>query len=316
MKRTLALLLIIVIAASCMTACKDKKNTDNSGSLGDAQKVDVSKESPDSYFTWREDPVTFENTTIITGLTEEGLKQKSLVIPEKCTEISYSGVFKDSDKLETLAFAGGDTAICDNQFTSIESLKTVVLPGNLTTIPDMCFALSGVESVQVPATVTTIEQRAFSNCKSLKSIDLSKTSITTISSYSFNGCDTLESVKLPDSVKLIEDDAFKFCKQLKDINFPVGLEEIQDEAFRYCDSLQSVTLPESLISVGSRTFGECPALAEIYLPETLQVIPIDAFYKIALMEGFVQLTVYVKEGSFADTNYQDYFDGSMKKDFY
>ena len=206
MKRTLALLLIIVIAASCMTACKDKKNTDNSGSLGDAQKVDVSKESPDSYFTWREDPVTFENTTIITGLTEEGLKQKSLVIPEKCTELSYSGVFKDSDKLETLAFAGGDTAICDNQFASIESLKTVVLPGNLTTIPDMCFSMSGVESVQVPATVTTIEQSAFSFCKSLKSIDLSKTSITTISSGSFSGC-ALECVKLPDSDKLIDDSA-------------------------------------------------------------------------------------------------------------
>ncbi|HHT76853.1 MAG TPA: hypothetical protein GXZ67_03040, partial [Clostridiaceae bacterium] len=63
-------------------------------------------------------------------------------------------------------------------------------------------------------------------------------------------------------------------------------------------------------------FAECPALAEIYLPETLQVIPIDAFYKMAAMEGFVQLTVYVKEGSFADTNFQDYYDGSMKKDFY
>ena len=48
----------------------------------------------------------------------------------------------------------------------------------------------------------------------------------------------------------------------------------------------------------------------------MEEIKNDALYKIALMEGYVQLTVYVKEGSFADTNYDDYYDGSMKKDFY
>ena len=314
MKRTLALLLIIVIAASCMTACKDKKNTDNSGSSGDVLEIDVTKESPDSYFKWRLDPVTYEDSTIIEGLTEEGLKQKTLVFPKKCTEIKRKAL-EESSVLETVAFANDDIQI-DNLFSRNISIKTIVLPGKLTTIPETFFSGSGVESVLVPATVTTIEKDAFSYCESLKSIDLSKTAITTISLGSFTGCEALESVKLPDSVKVIEENAFKYCTLLKDINFPVGLEDIKDEAFRYCKNLKSVTLPESLVSVGSRTFAECPALAEIYLPETLQVIPIDAFYKMAAMEGFVQLTVYVKEGSFADTNYQDYFDGSMKKDFY
>lgn len=318
MKRILAFLLMIVITASCMAACKDKKTSENSGGSGAAQKVDVSKESPDNYFIWGFGPESSEDSTIIGGLTEEGLMQKSIVIPAKCTELG-SSAFHGADKLETIAFAGGDTIIQDNQFAGLAgmaSLKTVVLPGNLVTIPDKCFSGSMVESVQVPASVTTIEQKAFAGCVNLKSIDLSQTSITTISYNAFGRCESLESVVLPDTVKIIEENAFDLCKSLKDINFPVGLEDIKNEAFRFCDSLQSVTLPESLVSVGSRAFGECPALEKAYLPATLQVIANDAFYKIALMEGYVQLTVYVKEGSFADTNFDDYYDGSMKKDFY
>lgn len=307
MKKMISLLLAMVIAFAFVSACKDKETSGEAGKSDDSPKVNVSKESPDSYFVWVGD-----DETMIFGLTDEGLEQKSIVIPAKCTSIVPS-IFKDADEVETIAFSTDTFSLAELQFYGMDALKTVVLPGKLTTIPEACFSASAIEEIVIPSSVTTIGNDAFRICKNLESIDLSHLSITAVAKGTFMSCKSLESVKLPDTVKVIEENAFHDAITLTDIIFPKGLEEIHKNAFRKCSSLTSVTLPESVVSLGEYAFGYCDAVSEIYLPESLIEISRDAFYKASQS---VQVTVYVKEGSYADTASDSYFNITMTKAYY
>ena len=56
-----------------------------------------------------------------------------------------------------------------NCFLGCISLKNIILPDGLTSIPNSAFAQSGLESVVIPSSVMTIGNRAF-QCSNLNDI--------------------------------------------------------------------------------------------------------------------------------------------------
>ena len=72
---------------------------------------------------------------------------------------------------------------------------------------------------------------------SLRSLDLTKTSITALEDSSFSGCNNLEEVSLPDSLKTIDRDAFRGCP-ITSFHIPKLLERF-DGAFNHCGKLKS-----------------------------------------------------------------------------
>ena len=61
-------------------------------------------------------------------------------------------------------------AIPTKAFMSYRSLKQIVLPNNLTTFKNACFGLTGLTSVDIPASVGTWEYNVFANCTSLREV--------------------------------------------------------------------------------------------------------------------------------------------------
>ena len=110
--------------------------------------------------------------------------------------------------------------------------------------------------------VKSIGEEAFSNCLSLKKVDIPD-SVTSIGDYAFSGCRSLTSVVIPDSVTSIGEYAFNYCRSLTSVVIGDSVTSIGNYAFEDCSSLTSVTIPNSVTSIGKYTFYNCSSLTSI-----------------------------------------------------
>lgn len=175
----------------------------------------------------------------------------------------------------------------------------------VTTIFRKAFAESNIVSVNIPDSVTTIEDRAFGDCYRLTRVTFSD-GVTRIWSEAFAYCSSLTSVTIPDSVTDIAGDAFLECGNLKyneydnalylgnkDNPYVVLVKEknrditsctinektkiIYEYAFEDCSSLTSITIPDSVTSIGYGAFRKCSALTNVTIPDGVTSIGNNAF---------------------------------------
>lgn len=85
----------------------------------------------------------------------------------------------------------------------------------------------------------------------------------------FQGCPYLEKISLPESIKIINDNAFAYCSSLKEIKFSSSLEYIGSGAFRDCITLKEIVIPSSVTYIGRHAFSDCENLI-IYCQAELQ----------------------------------------------
>ena len=81
----------------------------------------------------------------------------------------------------------------------------------------LCYRMTRLDSIHIPATVTSIDARAFMYCSSLKSIAFPQ-GMTTLAVSVLEGCSALEHVVIPSSVTTITQDAFYGCTALQTIH--------------------------------------------------------------------------------------------------
>ena len=91
-------------------------------------------------------------------------------------------------------------------------------------------------SINIPNSVTSIGNYAFSDCSGLTSINIPN-SVTSIGNYAFSDCSGLTSISIPEGVTDIEDGVFSRCSGLTSINIPKGVTSIGGFAFALCDNL-------------------------------------------------------------------------------
>lgn len=158
------------------TYCASNDDLDRIKYYGDKDIVP----SDESYFT-----VSSDGTTI-TGLTDAGKTQTSLVIPYEI----------NGKKITTLC-SGSD---------GISRPPVSILDGNRT-----------ITKVVIPKSVTTLGGAAFYGCSSLASINVPN-SVTSIGTYAFSGCSSLTKIEIPNSVTSIGNLVFSpnltvYCEQ-------------------------------------------------------------------------------------------------------
>jgi hypothetical protein len=87
--------------------------------------------------------------------------------------------------------------------------------------------------------VTSIGERAFSNCSGLTNIEI-PSSVTSIGDYAFSDCSGLTSIVIPSSVASIGEAAFLDCSGLTSIVIPSSVKSIEWFAFDGCSKLTTV----------------------------------------------------------------------------
>ena len=172
-----------------------------------------------------------------------------VVIPNSVTNIG-KGTFANCSYLADVVIPDGVTSIGNNAFMSCSSLEYISLPKSVICLngnpffnwngkleclsPNfiyednilfnkdksriISFRNQKLTSYVIPDSVTRIEDRAFSRCKSLVEVVI-QNSVTSIGDRAFCGCKSLAKVVIPNSVTSIGDSAFR------QDNFPYNLKQ-------------------------------------------------------------------------------------------
>ena len=89
--------------------------------------------------------------------------------------------------------------------------------------------VKGVRVAEIPSSVTSIGNRAFSGCKSPTSVSI-PSSVTSIGKGAFYCCNSLASVSIPSSVTSVGDFAFRDC-DFDSVSIPRSVNYIGQDAF-------------------------------------------------------------------------------------
>ena len=155
---------------------------------------------------------------------------------------------------------------------------------------------SGLTSLTIPSSVTSIGENAFDGCSGLTSLTI-PSSVTSIGEDAFYGCSGLTSLTIPSSVTSIGENAFDGCSGLTSLTIPSSVTSIGESAFFGCSGLTSLTIPSSVTSIGWGAFCGCSGLTSIYVyTEKLPNMGSDVFAGCDAKK----CTVYVPKGTYDD----------------
>ena len=196
---------------------------------------------------------------------------------------SISGSYRISD---------GTLVIANYAFKECTSLKSVIIPGSMTSIGGSAFSgCSGLTSITIPNSVTSIGGSAFSGCSGLTSITIPD-SVTSIGLWAFENCGDLKEVHITDLAAwcAIEFDGYlanplNYAQYLylnnelvRNLVIPDGVTSIGNYAFYNYNGLTSITIPDSVTSIGGWAFYGCTGLTSIVIPDSVTSIGDHAFY--------------------------------------
>ncbi len=190
----------------------------------------------------------------------------SITIPRKV--VSANGfAFEDCIGLTEVTFEDGMTAIPAAALQNMEK-------GNITTI-------------NIPASVTSIGEKAFSCQSALKNVKFAAGSkLTTIENEVFYKTG-IEGIDLPDTVTTIGSSAFCECSALENIDLPSSLTTLGYMAFGSCTALTSMLIPKKVSTCGGYVFNKCNGITEVTFEEGMTRIP-DNILSVTENGGFVE----------------------------
>ncbi|MBK8475640.1 MAG: leucine-rich repeat protein [Opitutaceae bacterium] len=184
----------------------------------------------------------------------------------------------------------------------------------VTTISYSAFSYhTGLTTITIPASVTSIGSYAFHDCSELSIINVdtansayasvggvlftktletlvrypqAKTQttfeipscVTAIGDGAFEDCSAITSITVPASITSLGDGVFYGCRGLTSITIPAGVASLGNWAFAECIGLASITIPASVTYIGNSTFDSCRSLTSITIPAGVTSLGDNAFY--------------------------------------
>ena len=216
----------------------------------------------------------------------------SITIPEGMTSIE-NGAFDECSSLATIIIPEGVTSIGKSAFFGCSSLISITIPKSVTSIRECAFGgcdrltaiivdegntvydsregcnaiietssntlITGCSTTIISESVTSIEEKAFYNCRSLITINIPK-SVMGIGDWAFFGCSSLATIIIPEGVTSIGKSAFFGCSSLISITIPKSVTSIRECAFAHCNSLTDIVVAEGNTMYDSRE--GCNAIIE------------------------------------------------------
>ena len=180
--------------------------------------------------------LTFLLTILMSMVGAKGLAHDIEVKNDDGVTIYYR---YNSDKASVyVSYRGNSYSSYSNEYTGAVNIPSFITYNgkgySVTSIGSSAFdGCSGLTSVTIPNSVTSIGEYAFYDC-GLTSVTIPN-SVTSIGSYAFKNCSGLTSVTIPNSVTNIGEYAF-YNTRLKSVTIGTGVLSIATNAFSYDSS--------------------------------------------------------------------------------
>ena len=118
------------------------------------------------------------------------------------------------------------------------------------------YGRNGLQSVEIPDTVTAINDGAFSYCTGLTSVVIPN-SVITVGQFVFYGCSNLTSITIGTSVTSISASAFQDCSKVTSLVFPNSVTDIGNQCCRGMDNLETVDIGTGITTIQNMAFYRC-----------------------------------------------------------
>ena len=212
---------------------------------------------------------TGSNSSIETSQTQETSEESS---SEQETQPTSSKQTVDGDTIKQRAYYKQNNL---TNYTISEKIKEI---GRLS------FAQSGLQSIEIPSNVTTIDYGAFYGCQDLKEVTIPD-SVISIGTKAFADTPWLDNW-LDGTSKGSEDDflivgdhiLLAYRGNSAKVEIPEGVKQIGSEAFKNHQELTQITIPDSVSKIGADAFRNCSSLTRVDGGAGLQTIVRGAFY--------------------------------------
>ena len=197
--------------------------------------------------------------------------------------------FEYCKKITTVSIPNTVVKISSNAFMACDSLVSVDIPNSVTHIGHGVFyGCDNLTSVNIPNSVMSIDNQAFTNCQKLIGINVANDNshFSSGEGVLFNKDKTelmyfpagkTGEYSIPNTVTTIADEAFGYCEGLTSINIPNSVKIIKDDAF-YGTGLATITIPDGVKIIEHGAFGNCYDLTSATIPNTVTELSAMSFY--------------------------------------
>ncbi len=207
---------------------------------------------------------------------------KSIFIPANVTIIKKSTFFRNI-ALKTVTFEEGSklTDIDSYAFHSANSLTDFEIPEGVTKIGfNSLSGATSLQSIHIPASVTLIEEYAFTGTQALSTVTFGEGSLLTeIGRHAFFASG-ITSIVIPANVLYIQNYAFGSALSLESVQFEEGsqLRYIMGHAFYGANKIESIEIPPSVTTIREYAFAQMTNLESVYIPIGVTMIGEHAFF--------------------------------------
>ena len=199
----------------------------------------------------------------------------SVTIPTSVTSIGYSA-FSGCTGLTSITFPTSVTSIAPDAFDNTPWYNNQ--PDGIVYVGKMVYKFKGTmpdgKKIKIKDGTLGILDNAFYYCSGLTSVTIPN-SVTSIGSCTFDGCSGLTSIIVEESNTvydsrnncnaIIETASNTLIVGCKNTIIPNGVTGING-AFAGCSGLTSITIPNSVTSIGGGAFNSCSGLTSITIP--------------------------------------------------
>lgn len=234
-----------------------------------------------------------------------------------CQKALEYGLYDDNYKLlktwsqliseGTIKVSGGVLTTNYNSTTSINESSDklnghLVISNTVTSLGERAFMdCKNLKSAVLPSSITTFGNYVFYGDEKLQSVSIPN-SVTSMGEWTFWCCYDLKSVNIPNKLTTLPLGTFHGCQSLKSIDIPSSVQVIGDGAFNWCSSLESIVIPSGVTKITTGTFRYCEKLASVTIPNSVTEISTNAFYNCTSLKSITlpNSLKTINRGAFSD----------------